>query len=520
MRSWENLLILLLITFLVSCNFEKREVNTPSKKEGNARLSKFDKTIKQVHDIDSLYYLTDKFEQRLLKEKVPQKILADFYRKAAGKYYAHSKYEISKEYFIKAERAYMQAADTLMSIKMKGNQAVLLDLQGHYKDAIEVLLEVSGYFQKINDTLPLAFAYSNIGVIYEELNNPSKAIYYGKMALELKRKAGDTLHMATNLNNIGVNFDELLNNPDSAIYYYQQALEIYKHYRKDDNYATVLNNLGRMFLEKEAYNKAAQNFTEAYHIFDSLNSAIDKAAVLRNQGELCFYQGKIKPALKKMQKAYNLYKLTGATKGLVETTELLSKIYMADGNYGEATTMMQQYNSLKDTLLNSENQAVIAELETKYQVKEKDKTIHLLKLQDQLHTKQIRLQMLFIGFMVVVVILLAFVFILFSKRTNLQQQELRLELQNYLLRFNEVQNQLKNKKEDCREKTGFNKPEAFNLSKQELKVLRLIAEGYKNAEIAEQLFISQNTVKTHIKNIYSKLDVKNRVEALKKINGN
>ncbi len=494
-------------------------VNTPSKKEKNPLLANFNHSIAKINNIDSLYYLTDKFEQKLSSKNSSQKVMAEFYHKAAGKFYAHSKYEISKEYFIKAEQAYLQAGDTLMSVKMKGNQAVLMDLQGEYKNAIKILLDISDYFIKTNDTLPLAFAYSNIGVIYEELSNPEKAIYYGKKALELKRQAGDTLHMASNLNNIGVNFDELLHNPDSAIYYYQQAFDIYKKYGKIDNYATVLNNLGRMYLQKEEYGKAAKNFAEAYHVFDSLNSSNDMAAVLRNQGELLFYQGKIKTALKKMKKAYHLFEISGASKGLVETAELLSKIYMADGNYGEAAIMMQQYNNLKDTLLNSENQAIIAEMETKYQVKEKNKTIHLLKLQDQLHTKQIRIQMLFIGLMIIVVALLVLIFILHTKRTNLKQQKLRLELQNYLLRFNEMQNKLENKKGDCGEQANFGKLENFNLSKQEMKVIKLIAEGYKNAEIAEKLFISQNTVKTHIKNIYSKLDVKNRVEALKKING-
>lgn len=54
-----------------------------------------------------------------------------------------------------------------------------------------------------------------------------------------------------------------------------------------------------------------------------------------------------------------------------------------------------------------------------------------------------------------------------------------------------------------------------NLSKQELKVLRLVNEGLSNQEIAEQLFISQSTVKTHLSNIFSKLKAKRRTEAIK-----
>lgn len=52
------------------------------------------------------------------------------------------------------------------------------------------------------------------------------------------------------------------------------------------------------------------------------------------------------------------------------------------------------------------------------------------------------------------------------------------------------------------------------LSSREIEVLRALIEGLSNKEIGEKLFISVSTVKTHIINIYSKLGVKNRVEAV------
>ena len=52
-----------------------------------------------------------------------------------------------------------------------------------------------------------------------------------------------------------------------------------------------------------------------------------------------------------------------------------------------------------------------------------------------------------------------------------------------------------------------------NLSDRELEVLALVAEGLTNAEIAEALYISTTTVKTHVKNIIQKLDVSDRTQA-------
>lgn len=52
-----------------------------------------------------------------------------------------------------------------------------------------------------------------------------------------------------------------------------------------------------------------------------------------------------------------------------------------------------------------------------------------------------------------------------------------------------------------------------SLSSRELEVLQLIVEGNSNVEIAAALYISVGTVKTHIRNILSKLNVNHRTQA-------
>ena len=51
------------------------------------------------------------------------------------------------------------------------------------------------------------------------------------------------------------------------------------------------------------------------------------------------------------------------------------------------------------------------------------------------------------------------------------------------------------------------------LTKQEQVVLRLVARGWRNARIAEELFISPRTVESHLCRIFSKLGVSSRTEA-------
>jgi len=56
----------------------------------------------------------------------------------------------------------------------------------------------------------------------------------------------------------------------------------------------------------------------------------------------------------------------------------------------------------------------------------------------------------------------------------------------------------------------------LGLSVRELEVLQLMAEGLSNQEIAARLFVSLNTVKTHAANIFAKLDVRRRTQAIDK----
>lgn len=54
----------------------------------------------------------------------------------------------------------------------------------------------------------------------------------------------------------------------------------------------------------------------------------------------------------------------------------------------------------------------------------------------------------------------------------------------------------------------------LGISQRELEVLRLISQGLSNQEIGERLFISESTIKTHVSNLFVKLDVKRRTQAV------
>ena len=69
------------------------------------------------------------------------------------------------------------------------------------------------------------------------------------------------------------------------------------------------------------------------------------------------------------------------------------------------------------------------------------------------------------------------------------------------------------------EALGNGEPFTALLSKREIEVLRLIAAGWSPTQIAQELVVSKNTVKSHCKSIYSKLEARNRAEVLARARG-
>jgi len=69
----------------------------------------------------------------------------------------------------------------------------------------------------------------------------------------------------------------------------------------------------------------------------------------------------------------------------------------------------------------------------------------------------------------------------------------------------------------------WDEPETVNshqgrgLTKREHEVAMLAAEGLRNSEIAELLFVSENTVRAHLRTIYQKLDIDRRAKLMHKL---
>ena len=93
------------------------------------------------------------------------------------------------------------------------------------------------------------------------------------------------------------------------------------------------------------------------------------------------------------------------------------------------------------------------------------------------------------------------------------QGEIWLEAEMTTLVFGEVFKRFRQRRDVIQSLTDLDSTKLNALSPREMEILELISHSMTNEEIADRLFISAKTVKTHLRNIFLKAEIKNRVEA-------
>jgi len=259
--------------------------------------------------------------------------------------------------------------------------------------------------------------------------------------------------------------------------------------------ATAEINLANFYLEEDKYARAEQAALEVLELSEQIKS----------------------PEIKKSA----LY--------------LLSEINKTT-NTSKALFYLSEYISLKDSINTVAIANKINQQAVMYGTEKKENAIVLLKKDQQIIQVENKQKDLIISknrayqwFLTIGIVLLAIIglfFILYyrSRKTTAEERAEKLHIQHQR-ELDYLRNSLlqeSNPSEDILEleisQDELNLYLLNPLSDRELEVLYLIAEGKKNKDIADQLFISINTVKTHILHIYEKLAVKNRTEAAAKAN--
>ena len=366
-----------------------------------------------------------------------------------------------------------------------------------------------------DDTLTLIDAYNNIGINFMYQEEDAKAIEYYKRVESLSRAFGDSLRLGHALNNIGIIHGYAEELPQE-LEYYQMATEIFENINEMEGLGNTYLNSGTVYTNMKQFQRADENFAKALAIFKQLDFSSGLQNVILSMAENELARRNFTKAEQLAMDALDIAQANQLTQDIIYTYRLLEEISLSSNNYKKAHDFLSKGNTLKDEVFTLEKNKQINELETRYETARKEAKIEHLALENEL--KDVRLSRARIAQLAMaisaglVIILLVVFFTLRHKKQKAEKEAQELQLEALKERFMELHTSPASIAVNLN-LSELNDKLHNTLTEREFETLRLTLEGKSNPEISDQLFISVNTVKYHLKNTYSKLGVSNRKEA-------
>jgi predicted ATPase/DNA-binding CsgD family transcriptional regulator/Tfp pilus assembly protein PilF len=427
--------------------------------------------------------------------------------------------------------------------------ATLLAEQGNMEQAVQVQHDSLDLYKELEDRQGISYALTNLASMEQRRGNFDVSKRLLHESIEIKREMGNRLGVAGSLNNLG-NALDAQGDYRQAREVYTESLQIMREVGEKRGIAYTLNNLGHVNLRMGDYADAIrqieeslsvkrelddtsglamslcylgevemyrQNFSAARQQFEAtegllrdLDEKLFSLTLLSRQAYLALYEGQVNDAQTLLDKAIKLAQETGAREYVPLLHLCLGRLTWKEGRKVEATALLNASLSkagqlgLKDVLSDGfllaahitdergaiQRSAVLIGAanrlleETGYKPHPLDEEANA-RLKVAVETK------------------------LGPARWAAAQADGRaLDLEDAVaLATSDLP--------AAPESNGRAPKYPMGLTRREVEVLRLIARGQTDAEIAENLIISPNTVHAHIHSIYGKLDVTSRAGAIR-----
>ncbi len=423
------------------------------------------------------------------------------------------------EYHKRALSFFEKSNDTLAKINCIHNLSVALRKLNFDKEAYRFYIQALDLAKKIHDSTQIAMLYNGIGNVYVNTEEYDKALYYFRKSYDIELKRKNLIGQDYNLANIGEVF-MLKNQMDSAKYYLDKTLALEKLIYSKDKLGVIYNLMGQLYKRKGDCKKSIFYYDKAIPLLKKRNIKRYLANSYINKG-VCFTNlGKYKEGKKYINRGMQLAKEIKSIENISLAYAAMVNYYKKQKKYKQALDAYKQSTDYHNKIVNLNTKQSILTTQVIYETKEKDEKIKQLALEKELerqHSQKNFLRMMYIGIGSTALFIFLYLFFrLKRKNVDLELAHKNAEIQNYVMKIKEMERQMQSGQTKT-EVDVKNKLRNLGLTEREIDVLKLISEGFNNEEIAEKMFISKNTVKSHIKNIYVKLDVKNRIQAIKKI---
>lgn len=381
--------------------------------------------------------------------------------------------------------------------------------QSQYDSALGAFLKAKRVYESSADKKGIAQSLNSIAVIaIQYSNDPVKALSYFQSALLLHQEMNDDESSARVMQNIG-QIHNMMSSNDSALFFIRESNRMVESLNDLRSLAIGSNILGAIFYDLSEYDSSEYYYKKAIGLDiqnqDSVGLIYDYSQLSTTLFANRNFDEAIRYASLAFQNAKDIYLKS-------ESAEVLSDVYEAKGQFQAALYYEQQFKYYSDSVRREDQQTTIDELQTKYEITEKEKQI--LEANKEIDEKE-RFEFFLMVIIAIILFFSALAIFLILQRFKLKRALLSQEIDTLRLQINSIfDGGFKQLDVDLHViNEGLYKP----LSEREFEVLSEAISDKTNSEIADAVFVSVNTVKFHLKNIYEKLGVTNRKEALEAI---
>ena len=302
---------------------------------------------------------------------------------------------------------------------------------------------------------------------------------------------------------------ELDNELDSARNYYGKliALSREKEYMRGESVG--LSNLAEVYEKEGKHNDALKLKLEGLELDRQMGDVYGLV------GSWCMVAGSYLALEKHLQALACLDSAallcdSSWLSDLEHIEDLRFRVYESMGAYRKALVHFKRKVRLHDSLFSLETRRNIEDIRVAYETEKKEQEILLLERENSIKYVKLRFAWTLVFSLLLLSLAGAVISLQILRTRNQRIRQMKLELQNYIL-------QLHRPEGEAHETQLSRLADEDDLTQREKEVLDLLSVGLANDEIASRLFISRNTVKFHIKNIFIKMDVRNRIQALQKL---
>lgn len=476
--------------------------------------------------------------------------------KADALYFLNDVASSLDHYLLTVESLSEYSLDTVHLIESYSHTGFCYEYLGRYTEAIPYYHKSLEITRAAKDSIEITNQLSHLGVLYGHIGEYIKAtgFFNEAYAIEIARK--DTTGLGYELVNFG-DLKAMIGDYQMAVDYYRQGLAIKKVRAGNHNTRALrLGKLASAYLEMNEIDSAEKYSRLALDEASVLRDSLSIAKFWISQTRILTYKGMYDQALELGQLCHNYFLEASEGEYQVLSAYALVEVYMAMGDLEKADALLSEglevasrnqlledmsliyqrkselyeqlgkkdlaldflrkHQLIDDSVKRVDKQRAIFVVDQEYKELQQRQKIELLQARDQVMQLQLeerRQNIILLVILVVVILLVSIsIYIAIQKRNQLKNRLMSSQV-------NELRLQIKGIVEGSADEMGIT-IESINisieepLSEREYEILSLALTDLSNTEISEKTFVSVNTVKYHLKNIYDKLGVSNRKEAM------